>query len=292
MNAARLVIAMPGSEALAADLARHIEGEPGALQTRRFPDGETYLRIMSEVAEREVVVVCTLARPDDQFLRLVFAARTVRDLGARSVTLVAPYLAYMRQDSRFQPGEAITSNQFAGLLSGEFDRLITVDPHLHRHKSLSEIYAIPAVALHAAPLLAEWIAAQVERPVIIGPDIESEQWVSQVAAQAGAPHLVLSKSRRGDRNVEIAIPDLSQWRGRQAVLIDDIVSSGRTMIEAAQGLLQQGLAPPVCVAVHALFAEEAFVRLSAVASQVVSTDTVPHQSNAISVAELIASALR
>ncbi|MBI5941022.1 MAG: ribose-phosphate pyrophosphokinase [Caulobacterales bacterium] len=288
----RLILPLPGAEALASEIAAGLSAELGAVETRRFPDGESYVRLPMEVAGREVIIVCTLARPDEQFLRLAFAARAARELGATRLTLVAPYLAYMRQDKRFQPGEALTSRHFADLISREFDALITVDPHLHRHKALSEIYPIPATALRAAPLLADWIRLNVERPLIIGPDIESEQWVSQVAERAAAPHLVLSKQRHGDRDVEIAIPDLDAWRDRQPVLIDDIVSSGRTMIETAEGLVAEGLAKPVCVAVHALFADDAYQRLSDLARSVVSTNTVSHPSNGISVAALLVEALR
>jgi ribose-phosphate pyrophosphokinase len=288
----RVVLPMPGNQQLAASLALALGAPLAEMETRQFPDGESYVRLLSDVAGREVVLVCTLAAPDAQFLRLVFAARTARELGAASVTLVAPYLAYMRQDKRFQPGEAVTSSYFADLIAKEVDRLITVDPHLHRHKALGEIYRIPALALHAAPLLANWIKRDVERPFIIGPDIESEQWVSEVAGRAEAPYVVLNKERHGDRRVAIAVPDLDAWRDRQPVLIDDIVSSGRTMIEASEGLVAQGLKKPVCLAVHALFADDAFARLSDVTQRVVSTDCVPHPTNLIPVAPLIADALR
>lgn len=292
MSAPPLIMALPEAEALGRDLAAELRAELGVLETRRFPDGEAYVRVRSEVTGRPVILLCSLARPDQQFLRLVFATRTLRELGATRLTLVAPYLGYMRQDKRFQSGEAVTSGHFAQLISAEVDRLVTIDPHLHRHAALSEIYTIPASALHAAPLLADWIAGQVKRPLIIGPDSESEQWVAEVARRAGAPHLVLEKTRHGDRDVEIAIPDLEAWRGRRPVLIDDIVSSGRTMIEVADGLWARGLPAPVCVAVHALFADDAFAALARRAERIVSTNTVAHPSNGISVAGLLAEALR
>lgn len=288
----RLVLPMPGNEGFGDRIAQALGLELTPLETRRFPDGETYLRLSEGVAGAEVLVVCTLADPDPQFLRLVFAARTARELGAATVTLIAPYLAYMRQDKRFHPGEAITSSHFAKLLSAEFDRVITVDPHLHRRRAMSEIYSARADVLHAAPALATWIAAEVSRPLIIGPDIESEQWVSEVATAAGAPFAVLRKERFGDREVRIALPDLTSWEDRTPVLVDDIVSSGRTMMEAADGLVRAGLARPVCVAVHALFAEDAYERLAAKAQRVVSTDAVPHASNQIPLTGLIAEHLR
>lgn len=122
-----LVVALPGNEQLANGLASLIDAEVGYAVVRQFPDGETYLRYETPVAGRSVALVCTLDRPDDKFLQLVFAAATARDLQAARVGLVSPYLAYMRQDRRFQPGEAITSNYFAKLLSTEIDWLVTVD---------------------------------------------------------------------------------------------------------------------------------------------------------------------
>lgn len=287
----RVILPMPGNEPLASALARAGAWEMGALETRRFPDEERYLRIGSEIRGRAVDIVCTLARPDTEFLSLIFAADAARDLGAVEVTLIAPYLAYMRQDRRFREGEAITSRSFARLLSNAFDRLITVDPHLHRYKSLSELYTLDSQVLHAAPLLADWIAQEVANPLIIGPDEESEQWVAAVASRAGAPHVVLRKIRHGDRTVDIAVPDLSAFAGRRPVLIDDIASSGRTMIEAASQLPGKGLSKPVCAVVHGVFAGDAFERLSEVAERIVSTDAVPHVSNRISLAPLIAEAL-
>ncbi len=285
-----LYIPLPGNIAMATELARLTGGEVGVLSVRRFPDEETYVRIESEVKEKHVDLVCTLARPDPQLTGLLFAAETARDLGAASVGLVAPYLAYMRQDRRFSKGESVSARHFARILSSFFERLVTVDPHLHRIHDLSEVFPISTRVVHAAPALADWIQRNVEKPLIVGPDSESEQWVSDVASRAGAPYLVLSKTRHGDRDVEIATPGLTDCVGRQPVLIDDIVSSGRTMIEAARHFQSTGFPKPVCVVVHAIFADRSYTTLETVASQVVSTDCVVHPSNQISLAPFLASA--
>lgn len=285
---ARIILPLPGGEALAATLAARLAAPAAVVDTRPFPDGETYLRLPDGLAGREVTLVANLARPDDQFLRLVFAARTARGLGAARLTLVVPYLPYMRQDMAFHHGEAVTSAQFASLISREVDALVTVDPHLHRWKALSEIYAIPAEALHAAPLLADWIARNVELPFILGPDQESRQWAAEVAAHADAPFAVITKDRRGDRDVSLDFPDLSGATGRTPVLIDDIAASGETLIAAAKGLAELGLPKPVCVVVHALFVGDSYERLSKLARTVVSANTAPHLSNRIDVTGLIA----
>lgn len=283
-----MLLPMPGNETIAVYLAAKMSAELGVLETRRFPDQESYVRLACDVNGKDVHVVCSLARPDDQFLRLIFAAETARELGAKSVNLIAPYLAYMRQDKRFKEGESISSLHFARLLARVFDGLVTVDPHLHRRHDLGEVFTIPTRVEHAAPLMADWIRDNVENPLVIGPDSESEQWVAAVAQRANAPHIVLSKQRLGDRQVEITAPDLAQWRGFRPVLIDDIVSSGKTMIEAAKQLSRQGRLKPYCLAVHALFAENSYEVLAELTERIVSTDTVAHRSNAISVAGLLA----
>ena len=140
-----IFIALPGNDAMAAALAARTGGAVAALETRAFPDGETYLRLHGDVGGKSVAIVCSLDRPDGKFLPLAFTAAMARDLGAGRVGLVAPYLAYMRQDRRFKSGEAVTSGSFARLLSSSVDWLVTVDPHLHRHASLDEIYDDPYI---------------------------------------------------------------------------------------------------------------------------------------------------
>lgn len=287
-----IIFHLPGDESFADRLARALPAEPGALELHRFPDGESLVRLNADVMGRTVVLTCSLARPDEKTLPLLFAADAARDLGAAKVLLVAPYLAYLRQDRRFRAGEAITSRSYAALLSAAFDGLVTADPHLHRYHALDEIYRIPTRVVHTAPLIARWIASQVERPLLIGPDSESEQWVSEVAAAAGAPWTVLQKIRRGDRDVAISLPDVSAWRDRQPVLVDDIVSSARTMIQAVASVRRVGLPAPLCIGVHALFAPGAYEELLATRpARVLSCDTVPHASNEISVVEPVARAL-
>lgn len=265
----------------------------GAFTLRSFPDGETYVRIESDVRGRPVAIVCTLDRPDDKVLPLLFLAATARDLGASSVGLVAPYLAYMRQDRRFVDGEGITSTYFAGLLSRAVGWMVTVDPHLHRRSSLSEIYSIPSTVVHAAPRVATWIRGHVPRPVLIGPDSESAQWVATVAADASAPYLVLEKTRHGDRDVTVTVPDVEPWRGHTPVLVDDIVSTARTMIETVGHLRRADFRGTVCVATHGVFAAGAYEALRAAgAERIVTCNTIPHASNAIDLSDDIAAAVR
>ncbi len=286
-----MLIFNPDSDpALASQLTRLLDAQAGILEQRRFPDGESYLRIHSDCTDQDCVILCNLFHPDERILRLLFLADTLRECGARSVGLVTPYLAYMRQDKRFQPGECVSSRPFAKLLSGTFDYLVTVDPHLHRYDSLDEIYAIPSRVVQAAPLIAQWIQQRVAQPLLIGPDSESEQWVSQVAALAGAPFQVLQKERRGDYDVSVSLPDLDSAAGRTPVLVDDIISSGRTMLETIKHLQAAGLPRAVAIGVHGIFAGDAYARLTEVAD-VVTTACIPHLSNQIDIAAPLADAV-
>lgn len=289
-----LIYAFRGNEHGAAALAAALGGELGELEVRRFPDGESYVRLHTLPQGRDVALVCTLDRPDEKSLGLFFAAATARELGARRVGLVAPYLGYMRQDARFRPGEAISSLHYARWLSQSVDWLVTVDPHLHRHAALGEIYSIPTAVVPAAPALSRWLATHVQRPLLIGPDAESAQWVARVAAGAGCPFVVADKRRQGDFEVDVRMPDLTPWRDRTPVLVDDIVSTARTMIAALERVRAAGLAQaPVCVGVHALFAADAYAALQAAGAAVVATcNTVVHASNAIDVGPELAGAVR
>lgn len=286
---APVLISLPPAHGFGPRLAAAIGADYGIFELRRFPDTEVYLRYETALSGRQVVLLCAFDRPDEKILPVLFAAATARDLGARKVGLVCPYLPYMRQDKRFRSGEAITSTYFAEILSSHFDWLVTVDPHLHRRSSLSEVYRIPALALHAAPLLSEWVKREVPNPVLIGPDSESAQWVEEVAQRADSPSMVLEKLRRGDWDVEISLPEIERWRDRTPVLIDDVISTGQTMIETVKQLNEVGMAPPVCLAVHGLFAGTAHQDLlGAGAGRIVTTNSILHGTNEIDLCDLLA----
>lgn len=289
---ATVLLPFPEDMRLAQAVATRCGARLGFMGWRHFPDGESLVTVEDDLADADVVLLCSLNQPDRKAMALRFAAHAARELGARSVGLVAPYLAYMRQDASFHPGEAISAHAFARFLEEAVDWLVTVDPHLHRIPTLDSLFRIPAQALAAAPSLAGWIAREVPRPHLIGPDSESEQWVSEVAKSVGAPYTVLEKVRHGDRSVEIRLPRDFDLQGRTPVLVDDIVSSGRTLVAILEQLRGFGLPAAVCVVIHAVFADGALDALrEAGAGRVVSTDSVAHESSAISLADPIARAV-
>lgn len=289
---ATVMLPFPDDRSLATSVAKRLGARLGRLEWRHFPDGESLVAIDEDIAGADVVLFASLDAPDRKALPLWFAAQTARELGARRVGLVAPYLAYMRQDARFHSGEAISANAFGRFLEESVDWLVTVDPHLHRIEALEAVFRIPAVCVAAAPSLADWIRREVRCPVLIGPDSESAQWVGEVAREANAPWQVLHKTRHGDREVEVSLPDLERLHGHTPVLMDDIVSTGRTLVAAIEHLRRLRLPTAVCVVIHALFAGDAWEAMrKAGAGRIVSTDSVSHPSNAISLAGPIASAV-
>lgn len=287
----RVLLPFPQQRGIAEAMAPPLDARVGHVDWRRFPDGESLVAIDDALSGADVAIVASLHHPDELSIALRFAAATAREFGARSVGLVAPYLAYMRQDKRFHSGEAISAPLYARFLEESYNWLVTVDPHLHRNKELSALYRIPTARVAAAPVVAQWIRDNVPDAVLIGPDSESEQWVADIAQRVGLPWQVLRKERRGDRDVQISLPDVESARGRTPVIVDDIVSSGRTVIETLGHLRRLGLPSAVCVAIHALFAEDAYDQLlKAGAARVVTTDSIPHASNAMSIAGLLAEA--
>ncbi len=290
------ILAMPGNETLAKALSQSWDAEILMATVRRFPDGESYVRIESDIAKRDVIIVCSLHQPDDKLIPLVLLACAAHEAGASSVGLVAPYLAYMRQDKRFHSGETISAQHIARLISDHVDWLVTVDPHLHRITNLSQVYSIPTRVVHAAMSIALWIKQKIKKPLLIGPDEESAQWVSEVAGLAQAPFLVLTKIRNGDRDVHVSLSDNDQrdlkiWRDHIPVLIDDIISTAGTMIKTVGHLKQLHVTAPYCVTVHAIFAQTAYEDLRAAGvADIVSCDTIVHSSNRIELVEEIAAA--
>lgn len=273
-------------------LLQELEAVAGSLERRHFPDGESWLRVTDEPAGRHCVILADLVQPDARFLPLAFLASTLRELGATSVGLVAPYLCYMRQDARFHAGEALTSRIFAALLSEQVDWLVTVDPHLHRHKSLDAIYSIPSRVVHGAPALAQWLGQQ-DKLLLVGPDEESAQWVSRISQISGHPWVTGTKTRLGDREVRVVLPDLSAWPEHEAVIIDDVISSGHTVLRCIAALRAAGMQRISCACVHGIFADGIDARLrEAGLLRLVSCNTVPHATNALDVSPLICSAIR
>ena len=262
------------------------------IERHRFPDGELKLRLPTGLPRR-VTVYRSLDNPNEKLVELLIVSQTARSLGAMQLDLVAPYLAYMRQDMEFTPGEAVSQRVIGGFLSRLFDAIVTVDPHLHRISRLEEAAPVAhAVVLVGALPLSDYIVRQRASPLLVGPDAESEQWVAAAAARHGLDYVVCSKIRSGDREVAVDLPP-ARIQGRPAVILDDMASTGHTLAAAARLLRAAGAASVDAAVTHAMFTPQALEMLrSHGIGNVWSTDCITHPSNAVAMAPLLAQALR
>jgi ribose-phosphate pyrophosphokinase len=284
---------LPPSAGVAARLAARLGVALHEIALHRFPDGE--LRVTAGPAAATTIVYASLDQPNEKLMALLFASEALRRGGARRLVLVAPYLCYMRQDTAFHPGEAVNQKVVGRLLADAVDRVITVDAHLHRTKDIHAVFpGIEADNLSAMPAIADALRAGFDpKTVVVGPDEESQAWVSDLAARLGVQGAVARKTRRGDRSVEITFADPALLNGRPALLVDDIVSSGGTLVTCAKALQAAGATAVDAVVTHALFPPELEARLlQAGIRSLKSTDSIRHPSNAIALNAVLADALR
>ncbi|MCK9504974.1 MAG: ribose-phosphate diphosphokinase [Porticoccaceae bacterium] len=292
-----LILGFPESLTEAQLLADSLQATMAAVDIHRFPDGESLVTLPPQLPDT-VVFLRGLHDPNSKLIELYLAIATAKSLGCRRAILVTPYLCYMRQDKVFHQGQGISQQIIGDLLSGWVDDLITVDPHLHRIANLFE--ALPhcrSQALSAAPLLGDYLrnrglGSSDCNGVLVGPDAESRQWVAQVAERCGLDYVVASKIRSGDRSVQVTLPDYS-YAGKEAILVDDVISSGNTMMEAARQLHDRGAVAVSAICTHGLFAPGAEAAMaSAGINPVITTNAIPHSSNKIDLSPLLANAIK
>ncbi|KAA6187264.1 ribose-phosphate diphosphokinase [Thiohalocapsa marina] len=296
----QLLLAFPGYVEPAQRLAQHLGCTCQAIEVHRFPDGELRVRLpieqpteQSTLSQTDLWLFGSLTPPNDVLVTVLLSADTARDLGARRVGLIAPYLGYMRQDIAFRPGEAVSQRIIGALLARHLDGLVTVDPHLHRISHIRQAVPLPrAVSVSAAPALGDWLGRQEPDAVLLGPDAEARQWVRALAERCHRPWDTARKQRFGDSQVRVELPG-GDWRGKTVVLVDDVISSGATLAEACRLLRQTGAARVVALVTHALPDAQAEQRLRDAGLEALwSSDSVAHHSNRVSLAPLLAETLQ
>jgi ribose-phosphate pyrophosphokinase len=261
------------------------------VKIHHFPDGESRIELPDHLP-KQVILCQTLDHPNEKLVELMLTAKTARRLGASHLTLVAPYLCYMRQDKAFHPGESISQVIIGHFLKDYFNVVITVDPHLHRVQTIQQ--AVPAqqsFALSATLPIAQYIKEHIPSPFIIGPDSESEQWVASIAKPQGYDYAVAHKQRTGDSEVEVTLPDVN-LEHRHVLLLDDIASTGRTLISAATKITTHNPASITAIVTHALFLKCVISEMQAAGiKEIISTDSILHESNKIHLDQIMAEAI-
>lgn len=278
-----VILSFPDYYPQAEQLAEVLSLPCHKLQLHTFPDNESKVTIPFN-KQQHVIIYCGLEDPNTKLVELMLTVRTLKDdMGCQRVSLISPYLCYMRQDKAFHPGEVVSQKIIAGFLDQLFDDLLTIDAHLHRIGSLQEIFnRTNTVHISAAQRLGEFLAAQKRDYLLLGPDEESLQWVRQVAEAGQFSYDTARKTRHGDYQVNIELPQLD-FSNHDIVLVDDVISSGGTMIEVARLLSDKGINSLHALVSHALYHEPTANKLFEAGIQTVwSSDSIPHSSNTVS----------
>lgn len=285
---------LPSSAIAAARLASRLGISNHEIALHRFPDGELRVRVLPPTPT--TILYASLDQPNEKLLSILFAAEALRREGAERLVLVAPYLCYMRQDIAFESGEAISQLAIGRFLGSIFDRIVTVDAHLHRTKEIQSVFPrIEADNISAIPAISDFLrsAGVDNRSVVVGPDFESKPWVENMANRLGLACEVAEKVRHSDRKVEIKFTDVGVFADRPVLIVDDIVSSGGTLLACADSLMRAGASSVDVIVIHALFPEDSIGDFKQKGIRSIrSTDSVLHPTNAISLDIVIAQSLQ
>ncbi|MBA6296172.1 ribose-phosphate diphosphokinase [Colwellia sp. MB02u-9] len=284
----------------AQQLAKSLSAAFKQVELHQFPDGETKVTLPTTLP-KHIIICRTLNNPNAKITELIITAAAARNQGVKHITLVAPYLCYMRQDIAFNPGEAVSQKIMGNLLAAYFDSIITIDPHLHRINNLSEAIPITqACALHATGAMSQFLQQHFSQPVLIGPDEESEQWVKAIAQPHQWPYVIAKKARFGDKNVAVSLNTQDKnnikavsLSNRDVIIVDDIASTGKTLEQAVKQIQQQSPMSISIIVTHAFFVDNALTRLKDMGvTNIWSSDSVLHSTNAFSIIDTLARQLK
>jgi len=274
-------------------IAKKLKQKHSSLIVDKFPDNELRIRFDDNLKSKNVILIQSFYKNiSDCIIEVIFAARTARELGAKKIVLVAPYFPYLRQDKRFHKGEAVSQDIIAGLIDKYFDAVYVMDPHLHRENKLENIFKIKSKKLTANNLIADYIKKNIKNPVIIGPDEESYKWAKDVAEILNAESLILKKKRYSPYHVEVRLNKKIDIRNKNVVIVDDIISTGNTILKTAKMLKKFGAKKIYCICVHGIFANDALNKLEKSGINVISTNTIPNKAARIDVSGVIVGELR
>jgi ribose-phosphate pyrophosphokinase len=285
-----IVIGCSHGKHIAKKIAEKAKRKYSELFVEKFPDNELHIRFNAKLVKnkRVILIQSFYDNIDSCLMEVVFAARTAKKLGASSVTLMAPYFPYMRQDKMFVYGEVASIHVLGEVLSRIIDEIYILDPHLHREKTLGHIFSIPAHRLTANPLTAEYIRDNIKNALIVGPDWESYKWARATAEMIGCESTILLKERHSARNVDVRFQENINVKGKNIVLVDDMISTGNTLIKTIKALKKLGVTKVTCIATHGIFVENALERLLKTGAKVVTSNSLPGKVARIDVSTLFA----
>jgi ribose-phosphate pyrophosphokinase len=285
-----LIIGGSASQKLAAKIAKELDCSLVPMETRRFPDGERYIRIKGQLDSEVIVVQSTGYPQDENLIELFLILKDLKSMGIEKIRVVIPYFGYGRQEKRFKDGEAISAIIISELLefSGA-DEIFCINLH---EESIINFSKIPVHNLSAMPIIAEYIKKIVNNPVIIAPDKGAIGFAKEIAEIIGCKYDYLEKVRISPEIVETK-PKNMDVNGKDTVIIDDIISTGGTIVNAARILKELGASKVIVSCAHPVLVEDALLKIFASGvDDVVSTDTILSEVGVISIAPLVAKALK
>jgi len=286
-----IVTALNNSEQIAKNIAKGIGASYSKTEVSCFPDGDLYIKFKDNVKGKKVIIVESFQPNSTKALMdIIFAAQGAKQQGAKKVVICAPYLAFMRQDKMFNPGECVSAPIMAKLLNENVDKLLTVDPHLHRILKMKDVFTIPAKNLTANSVIAQFIKKRyktsLKKLLIMGPDWESYQWADAIAKEVGVHDTVLHKDRHSARNVDVQMTEKINLKNKTIVIVDDIISTGNTMIKAAIKSRKLGATKVIAIGVHGLFVEGGLKKMQKHFDEIFSVNTINHETNKICVSDV------
>ena len=284
----KVIIGCSNSRELGKKISKILKCEYSDLEIKKFPDCELYVKFNVDLKNKDVILVQTLHPANEQLLELILASYTAKDLGCKSLKLVIPYLAYIRQDKRFNPGEAISSKIILPLFNIA-DEIITIDPHLHRFNSLNEVFNTKTKKLTSNELIKNFIR-KFKCPIIIGPDEESYQWARKIADELNCEALILKKQRFSSTKVKISLENNFKIKNKDIIIIDDIISTGHTILEAVKIIKKYNPKSINIIAVHGIFADEKVYK-ELKKYPITTTNTINNRHAKIDISKLIADSL-
>ncbi|MBW3018391.1 ribose-phosphate diphosphokinase [Candidatus Woesearchaeota archaeon] len=293
-----IIVGCSNSTNIAKRIARILGKTYSELSVQKFPDGELNIRFTEKLKAKDIVLVQsfynnkkTKMSINDQLMEVFFAARTAKHLGAKSVTLASPYFPYFRQDKEFHPGECLSIKVVAHMMNECLNKILVVDPHLHRLKTMYDVFTIRSKTLTANDLIADYIKKHDGNAIIIGPDWESYRWAEKTAHKIGCESAILQKTRYGAREVKVRLNKKMDLKNKHIFLVDDIISTGHTILETIKDLKKLGGKRFTAIGIHGLLVEGALQKLRKAGATVITTNTIVGATNKIDIAHLIADAL-
>ena len=289
MSKGALIYSFNDTYPIARKVSNILKCDSSLISSKSFPDGELLIRLHENPSNRDVFIISSMAlNPEKRMIETYLAAGAARDHGARRVILLATYMPYLRQDKSFNNYESISAKHVMSMMVSIFDKVLVIDPHLHRINSLKE-YSSKAGEISSNKIVADFLKKMKGDFTIIGPDEESDQWTKDIAKLLGKKVHVLIKNRSSSYNVKVSGDNFKLTEN--VVVIDDIISTGNTISESLKLIKKRGAKKITCIGIHGILAGDAAKKITKYA-RLITTNTIPSKYSKIDISPLLAEKIK